>query len=397
MNPAEQLHRLRSAFLRPDVTSTQLLGSITVVIASIVTMKPLAWSGRGLAVLLLLIINCLFLLSRHLPERFPAARLRLPVFLTAIAAATAVLAVADAGMSTVFGFFVAGHAGYRLSREQAFLIAALCSVCCGGVLVLHLGPGGRYVPWYVGAATGFAVTLGLANRSRQDALDAARAAAASAERASRSEARELVLAERGRIARDVHDVLAHSLAGINMQLEVADALLEQGKTEGARQATRRAQSIARESLTEAQRTVRALREDTLPLPETLAAMAEADVRGVALQVTGDRREVATPIAQALVRVAQEALTNAHKHAPGAAVTMNLSYRPEAIWLDVVNGKPGHGERPLAERGSGMGLVGMRERLALLGGVVQATPTGDGGWHVHVEMPTESQPRFGGGA
>lgn len=395
MTPAVRLNRLRSALLRPDVTSTQLLGSMVVVIVTVGTLQPRGLSGRGLAVTILMILNCLFILARHLPEQVLRVRPGEPAFVMAIAGAAAVLALADGGMSTVFGFFAAGHAGYRLSRERAVRMAVLCSVCCGGVLLLHLGPGYQNVPWYVGAGTGLAASLGMVSRSRQDALDAARAAAASAERASQAEARELILAERGRIARDVHDLLAHSLAGINMQLEVADALLEQGQIAPARQAAQRAQSIARESLTEAQRTVRALREDTLPLRETLAAMADSDDRVGELQVRGEPRELNTRIAQALVRAAQEALINAHKHAPGAAVSMSLEYRADEVVLDVSNAKPTTADRPLAGRGGGMGLVGMRERAALLGGTVQAAPTRNGGWQVQVSTPISPTAKVAG--
>lgn len=384
---AEDARRARAAFLRPDVSSTQVITTIVIIVASILTVGPRGWTGRGLAVMLLLVVNCLFLASRHLPTKLIKIWAEPAGFVVALLAAAAFFSLSNGGLTSAFGFFVAGHAGYRLARDQAIFIAVLCSVACGGVLLFRIGPGHAHIPWYVGAATGFAVTLGMINRSRQDALDSARAAAAQAERASQAEARELILAERGRIARDVHDLLAHSLAGINMQLEMADALLEQGETEPARLATQRAQSIARESLGEAQRTVRALREDNLPLAETLAAMAEADDRIDTLQVTGTVREVDTSTAQALIRAAQESLTNAHKHAPGAPVELRLSYLDEAVQLDIHNQKSTVADRPLAEKGSGMGLLGMRERTAMLGGRATAAPTQDGGWLVSVRIPT----------
>lgn len=143
------------------------------------------------------------------------------------------------------------------------------------------------------------------------------AASESAERAALAEARTAVLTERGRIARDVHDVLAHSLAGINMQLELADALIDTGDLEKVREANARAHALVKESLKQAQWTVHALREDALPLVESLTAMVESSGHHDALTVTGTDRELPTQVTQNLLRIAQESLTNAARHAPGA--------------------------------------------------------------------------------
>ena len=388
---SEWLDRLRAAWIRPDVSPVQLGGSLVVILFAGLYTRPIDLSGRGMAVAVLLVLNCLILLGRHVPTtRFPE-RLLLPVFAVSAGLAAALLALGDGGTRTAFGFFVAGHAGYRLDRNRAVLVGALCSVLCGGVLALHVGPNSDRIPWYVGAAAGFAVPLGMVNRSRLQVLEAAQATAAAAERAAQAEARELISAERSRIAREVHDVLAHSLAGISMQLEMADALLDKGETGRAQQAARRAQSIARESLGEAQRTVRALREDALPLAETLAALADADERVDGLRIEGAPRPLDTATAQVLIRSAQEALTNAHKHAPGAPVELRLGYLDNAVQLDIRNQKAIETARPLAEQGSGMGLIGMRERTALLGGVASAAPTPDGGWLVSVRIPTGGRP------
>jgi signal transduction histidine kinase len=243
----------------------------------------------------------------------------------------------------------------------------------------------------VGAFSGITVLVGLSNRAHTEALRSARAAAEQAELASRAEARAEALAERARIARDVHDVLAHSLAGVNMQLEVTDALLESGDIERARQAAQRAQSLVRSGLTEVQRTVGDLREDALPLVETLRSMLGSVSDAGTLTVDGPPRELPVRLAQVIVRCAQEALTNAHKYAPGAQVRMRLEHRPDETVFEVVNSAPPtEGSRPLAGAGSGMGLVGMRERLDLVGGTVTAGPIVDGddagGWQVRVVIP-----------
>jgi signal transduction histidine kinase len=349
--------------------------TVIVIVVTVLTTDPLGWTGHGLAAAIVLVICSVLLASRHLPSSVIPDDKRLILL--------------RHGTGYLFAFYLAGHAGYRLLAPDALKVAAACSLLTGGVLLLHIGVGYENLPWLVGAATGFSVLVGMVSRSQSQALASALSAAESAERAAQAEAREAVLAERGRIARDVHDVLAHSLAGINMQLEVADALLETGDVERARAATRRAQSLVRESLIESQRTVRALREDTLPLVETLQALLESSAAPEQLEVEGALRELDTRSAQNLVRIAQEALTNAAKHAPGARVHTRLSYAAATVQLDVVNEQPEHA--PVNDTGSGMGLVGMRERAALLNGSVSAGPvlTGPhaGGWLVRAIIPS----------
>jgi signal transduction histidine kinase len=199
------------------------------------------------------------------------------------------------------------------------------------------------------------------------------------------------LAERARIAREIHDLLAHSLAALTVQLETADALLEGGRTEQARQSVARAGQLAREGLTETRRAIGALRGDTLPLPELLDALAggyRTDLGAPArVQVTGQPRVLTADTSLALYRTAQEAMTNIRKHAPGAPVTVSLDYRPDTATLAVCNGAAPAGiQRPLAGTGGGYGLTGLRERAELAGGRFTAGPV-DGGWRVDVRIPT----------
>jgi signal transduction histidine kinase len=374
--------------LRDERSELQLIASGVIVAAAVVTTRPLGWTGHGLVTAILLVACSVMLALRHVPAGvLPARSGVLWLWLWAVLAA-ALIASSQHGCGYLFAFYCAGHAGYRLPTRPALAVAAAGSALSGGVLLLHIGVGYHQLPWLVGAATGFAVFIGMASRSSAQALTSALAAAASAERAARAEASEVVLAERGRVARDVHDVLAHSLAGINMQLELADALLDTGDVERARAATRRAQSLVRESLTEAQRTVRALREDTLPLLDTLRAMLVSTGRPGTIDVCGAARDVDVTLAQNLVRIAQESLTNATKHAPGAVVVVTVTYTSAAVALEVVN-DPAPGA-PNAS-GSGMGLVGMQERVALLGGALNAGPIVEGphrnGWRVHAIIPT----------
>ena len=390
MNRSQALIRWFAA----DNNLFQFFTTVTGVAVCAVQVRPVGTSGTGLAILCLLVWNSVLLCTRLIPEsRLPLRPMSVLLVAQTLSAA-ALLSLDRSGSSSLFAFFAAGQAGHRLPPRTATTFAVFTSVLCAGVLYLPLGDGHQHTSWYLGALTGAAVLLGQVNGSHAAALRSARAAAEQAERASRSEARAQALAERARIARDVHDVLAHTLAGVNMQLEVTDALLESGDVVRARQSAQRAQSLVREGLAEVQRTVRDLREDALPLVETLRSMLRfsADTADTGtLRVDESPRELPVRSAQAIVRCAQEALTNAHKYAPGAAVSMHLEYRPCEIVFEVLNAAPPGGARPLAGAGSGMGLVGMRERLELVGGTVRAGPVVDGddagGWRVHVVVPT----------
>jgi signal transduction histidine kinase len=345
-------------------------------------------SGRGLAVALLLVVNSAALLARRLPEAKVPPRAALIWLTLGIVAAAALIGVSRTGTGYLFAFFIAGHIGYRLETRPALVLALFCSLLCGAVLYFRLGPGHHELPWVVGLVTGVPVVIGIVNRSRHHAIRAAISAAESAGRAARAEARTAVLTERSRIARDVHDVLAHSLAGINMQLELADALLDTGDLDKVREANGKAHSMVKESLKQAQWTVHALREDALPLLESLSAMLESSGHRDALTVTGTVREVPARVTQNLLRIAQESLTNAARHAPGGEVGVELVFAAASITLRIRN-RPAV-RTATAGLGSGMGLIGMRERVALLGGTITAGPVTEGpdqgGWQVEAVIP-----------
>jgi signal transduction histidine kinase len=361
---------------------------VAAIVVGAVTIRPMGVSGRGLAVAVLFVLNCAVLLIRGVPEDRIPERVTVVWLSFGVLVAAALIGVSREGTGYLFAFFLAGHIGYRLPTKPAVALAAACSLLCGAVLYFHLGPGHHLLPWALGLATGAPVLIGILNRAQHQAVQSTICAAQSAERAARAEAQTAVLTERSRIARDVHDVLAHSLAGINMQLELADALIDTGDLEKVREANDKAHSLVKESLKQAQWTVHALREDSLPLVESLTAMLESSGHRNVLTVSGTVGDVPARVVQNLLRIAQEALTNAARHAPGGGVAAELEFAAASVSLRIRN-RPA--TRPVQPGvGSGMGLIGMRERVALLGGTLTAGPVVEGpdqgGWQVEAVIP-----------
>ncbi|RLL69226.1 histidine kinase [Streptomyces sp. Z26] len=193
------------------------------------------------------------------------------------------------------------------------------------------------------------------------------------ERAAReAEAESAALAERARIAREMHDILAHSLSAQLVHLEAARLLIERGgRPDAVLERVVVARGMAREGLAETRQALSALRGELVPVDEFLRTVTGHE--GVRLEITGEPRPLPAEAGLAVRRVAQEALTNARKHAPGARVRVRLDYvRADEVVLEVRDtGASGPGE--LAASGGGYGLVGMRERAELLGGTLESGP------------------------
>jgi signal transduction histidine kinase len=216
-------------------------------------------------------------------------------------------------------------------------------------------------------------------------------------RAREAETQAAALAERARIARDIHDVLAHSLAAVSVNLQAAEGLLasdtlpaDHPELAKAIECIDRAGTLTREGLATARRAILALRDDAAPLPDQLASLA-AQYRAtgdatIQLTVTGEPRTLTGPAALVAYRTAQEGLTNARKHAPGQPVTLTLAFAPGWIAVTVENPLlPDHQAGPLAATGAGAGLTGLKERAALAGGTLETGPA-DGTWRTELRMP-----------
>jgi signal transduction histidine kinase len=346
--------------------------------------------GPRLANGLLVLGMCLPLLWR---------RRRPVVAFSVMFAAGLVLSVVGRGLSdqpptqtwlvALIGFYsVAAHAAPRRAAMAGVLVGAV--VVAGDVVDLLSGGAAfdEVVPgWFLLAA---AWGLGYALRGRQQQATTLADRADRLEREREAQARAAVAAERARMARELHDVVAHSLSVMVVQAQAAERVLD-GEQASAREALAAIDSTGRQALVEMRRLVGILRDDRelalAPQPGLgqLDALLE-HVRDaglpVALTVEGDPRPLAPGVDLSAYRIVQEALTNALKHAGPARAWVAVRYRAADVELEVTD----DGRGPVDRDDGGHGLVGMRERVALYGGALDSGARNGHGFRVRARLP-----------
>lgn len=206
--------------------------------------------------------------------------------------------------------------------------------------------------------------------------------------------RAAAVAERGRIAGELHDVLAHSLSAAAIQLQGARMLAERERSHTQlRAAIDRASELVKDGLANARQAVGALRGDKLPGVEQLPSLISS-LRGdmnidATLSIEGTARPLPADAALALYRAAQEALTNVARYAPGASTAVVVRYAGNHTTLTIEDRLPvsatARGSEGLPDVGGGRGLAGMQERVERVGGSLRAGPT-DHGWLVELDVP-----------
>jgi signal transduction histidine kinase len=225
-------------------------------------------------------------------------------------------------------------------------------------------------------------------------LRAQRSLAAQTERAEAEQARRAVLEERTRIARELHDVVAHHMSLIAVRAETAPYRLS-GLPESARDEFSSLSEVAREALAEMRRLLGVLRHDQpaalAPQPQLtdLPALVDAARRSgvpVELSLPPAPGRVPAGVGVCAYRIVQESLSNASQHAPGAPVNVSVTHDSGVILLRVANGPGGHPAPSGNEHRPGHGLTGMHERVALLGGSLSAGPAPEGGFVVSAVLP-----------
>jgi signal transduction histidine kinase len=353
-----------------------------------------ATSGRGLVVLVLFVLGT----SAWLAWTAWTSRMsRMTPDLYVLAVCGGVLASANNGAGSAFCFIAAMVASVRVSLVHGLVVAAVGACGVAASSIEYGGSGIGVLAYTLGFC---AMALAGANlRQTELRAEQAELLLAQSQRSHEEQLRAARLEESTRIARDIHDVLAHSLAGLAIQLQATDALLAQGAEVGAvRARVQRAHELAREGLNETRRAVGALRGDA---PEPVAVRLQqlvADHNAVAdvsaeIEIAGQLDGVSGAVAEAVFRTVQEALTNARKHAPGALVRVSVrasdgdlivAVEDDAAELTLVPAP-----HSLSQSGGGFGLVGMRERAEQLGGELETGFTGRG-WRVRLKVPIGGQ-------
>jgi signal transduction histidine kinase len=348
--------------------------------------------GRGLAVLVGMVLAGAGWITMAL--RLGGTRVQVAAILVCGGAGVALMSLDQPGLPLVYVAAACLSAGMTL---PVGLATALWSALLTGYAVTQIfwlaGP-----VWMLGtpATTLVALLSGVIRRQREERLEQSQLLLAETQLAREEQARAAALAERGRIAREIHDVLSHALAALSVQLETTDALLEGGRSDQARATLDRARQLTREGLSETRRAIGALRGDVLPLPDLVRALVDGYAEDTGATATstvdGDPRDLPPDAALALYRTAQEALTNVRKHAPGADVRLRLCYEPEQVRIEVDNcARTDPSLRPPASPiPGGYGLAGLRERAELVGGQFTAGPPPDSpdgqAWRVSVRIP-----------
>ncbi len=209
-----------------------------------------------------------------------------------------------------------------------------------------------------------------------------------------TQAEELAMTqERNRLAREIHDNLGHTLTIVNMQIEAAKAVMD-SDPDRALDAINKAQEMAKKGLTDVRESVAALRESPVsnrPLSEAIASLVkEAESSGIVTEfkVSGEPHALESKVALALYRAAQEGLTNVRRHARASRVDVLLDFQPSEVCLQVRDNGVG-----ASETAGGFGLLGIRERMNLLGGRLEID-TGTGkGFRLTVSVPVSCGARL----
>ncbi|MFF6989938.1 histidine kinase [Streptomyces sp. NPDC010273] len=290
-------------------------------------------------------------------------------------------------------------------RSTTWRVALLTMTVLTGAAMLG-GP----LPWYaqenlgIFAWTGMAAAAGDAVRSRKEFVHAIRERAERAERTREEEARRRVAEERLRIARDLHDVVAHHIALVNVQAGVAAHVMDK-RPDQAKEALAHVREASRSALNELRATVGLLRQSgdpeapTEPAPglDRLEELA-GTFRSAGLHVEVARADNGTDLPAAVdlaaYRVIQEALTNVQKHA-GTEAKAEVSVVRVGPNVEVTVLDNGSGEDHDPDSGGGHGLLGMRERVTALRGTLTTGPRYGGGFRVHAILPVKTRPRASG--
>ena len=375
---------------------------VLVVVANAAGRVGLGTSGPALVVTAAVALYCLTTITFLLWSDAPRA-VTVALLLGMGLSATATHHGDPTGSGGIGLYLGVAFAPLRLPLRTAAAVSAVVVAAFDLQLALEAADPFVFVLVVDGGAAFFFLLGTLLRREQEQRAEVARLLH-DLEASREAETAAAAVAERARLARELHDVLAHTLSGLVLQLEGARMLARLPRDPRDQQDPQdreerrdgelvavldRAHALARNGLTEARQAVGALRGTPLPGPESLPALVEEHRRATdgacRLTVRGEPGPLPPDARLALYRTAQEALSNVRAHAPGAEVDVRLDWRQEEVALHVESCGGGPGRGP----GSGHGLTGMSERAQLLGGRLTAGPTATG-FAVALRVPVQHE-------
>ena len=318
--------------------------------------------------------------------------------LSTAAAGTAAGLGYPAWIATLVSAFIVGVCAAHTSRRATIVLGVTVIAMAVGVVFWE----GEVTPGELIGSVALAavpVATGDAFRVRRELTAEAEARAARLEEMHELEVAGAVNEERLRIARDVHDVVGHHLSAIAIQAGVGEQILGEGDTAEARESLRTIRRSAATALAETKRLLGLVRDSERRAPglagheevERLARGVEQGDLTVTVRTSGEERPLEGLIGDCAYRVVQEALTNVSRHSGARTAVVELHYGREG--LEVAVEDDGVGGTVEAEGGeAGHGLIGMRERVAVAGGQLDAGPRPDGGWRIRARLPYEAMVR-----
>ena len=293
-------------------------------------------------------------------------------------------------------------AGYSCARRQALVALAIALFA---LVVVTLSTPWLRAPDYFVSNVVFVLAPWVCARGLREREDraAALSAALATERATQEAAlREVAGAERVRIARELHDIVAHSVSVMVIQIGAARMQLQLEPT-SAEEPLLAAEDVGRHALADLRRLLGVLRTETdalevapgepqAPQPglsqlDALVAQTRTTGIGVEVDVEGDRVDLPTGLDLTAYRIVQEGLTNVLKHSAATHVSVRLRYGASSLVIDVED----DGIGPAVDEGTGHGLIGIRERVQLFGGRATTGRGRAGGWHLHADLPHAPTP------
>jgi signal transduction histidine kinase len=388
MNPTTaQPAAPQDAGVQPSTRFLAAAVGVFVIVSSALGKPHPGGSGRALGITIALIAFAVSMLA--IMTMFGrSARVQLFLLSALIVSSATLVALRPHGVAFLGLFPAVTASALRLPSRTSIAVAALAVAALAiAYAIARNQPAYGIVLNEIGVIAFY--TISMFARRMRESNEQTKLLLAEIEQTRTAQAQAAALAERQRLAREMHDVLAHTLSGLVLNLEGAKLLAGKAESHSAvTDAIERANQLAKTGLQEAKRAIGMLRDDELPGPDRLASLTEEFEASTGitctLDVDGEEHDLSSDGRLTLYRVAQEAMTNIRKHALAERVDVRLVYEASGTRLTIEDFEKSGG-RPASGDGTGYGLTGMRERAELLGGTLRAGPT-PGGFKVELWVP-----------